>query len=105
MGASPFTPRQRTHRVFDMQGRDITPASVDFVGIPSDGMVRVWAGRLQGYMTVAGELRVKPTYQQASDFREGRARVWFDGRYGYIDTRGTLVDPLADPAGSRAGHR
>lgn len=85
--------RERTHRVFDAQGRDVTPAGIDFVGIASDGMVRVWSGRSQGFMTTAGELLVPPRFQQASDFKEGFARVWVDGKYGYIDKRGTLVVP------------
>lgn len=85
--------RERTHRVFDAQGRDVTPPGVDFVGIASDGMVRVWSGRAQGFMTTTGELVVPPRYQQASDFKEGFARVWVDGKYGYIDKRGTLVVP------------
>ena len=37
--------KERTHRVFDPRGRDLTPAGVDFVGLASDGMVRVWSGR------------------------------------------------------------
>lgn len=83
----------RSHRVFDSRGRDITPAGVDFVGITSDGMVRVWAGRQQGFMTATGQLVVPPRYAQASDFKEGLARVWVDGKYGYIDKTGALVIP------------
>lgn len=83
--------RERTHRVFDATGRDITPAGVDFVGIPSDGMVRVWSARQQGFMTTAGEMVVPPRFAQASDFKDGVARVWVDGKYGYIDRRGQMV--------------
>jgi hypothetical protein len=85
--------RERTHRVFDARGRDLTPAGIDFVGIASDGMVRVWSGRSQGFMTLAGELTVPPRFQQASDFKEGHARVWVDGKFGFIDRRGALVVP------------
>lgn len=85
--------KERTHRVFDVRGRDITPEKVDFVGIPSDGLVRVWSGRAQGFMTLAGEVRVAPAFEQASDFKEGRARVWIAGKYGYIDPQGKLVVP------------
>jgi hypothetical protein len=85
--------RERTHRVFNAQGRDITPEGVDFVGIAADGMVRIWSGRKQGFMTVAGELAVPPRYEQASDFREGRARIWVDGKFGFIDRKGRIAMP------------
>lgn len=85
--------RERTHRVFNAQGRDITPEGVDFVGIAADGMVRIWSGRKQGFMTVAGELAVPPRYEQASDFREGRARIWVDGKFGFIDRTGRIAVP------------
>lgn len=85
--------KDKVHRVFNSGGRDITPAGVDFVGIASEGLVRVWAGQLQGFMTLEGELVVAPRYAQASDFKEGRARVWIDGKYGYIDRRGQLAVP------------
>lgn len=81
----------RTHRVYDRSGRDITPAGVDFVGIAQEGMVRVWKGRQQGFMTTAGELVVSPQFAQASDFRGGLARVWVEGKYGFIDKRGKMV--------------
>ena len=83
--------RERTHRVFDAQGRDITPQGIDFVGITSEGLVRVWAGRKQGFMTTTGELRVPPRFEQASDFHEGRARVWVAGKTGYIDAKGDML--------------
>jgi hypothetical protein len=44
-------------------------------------------------MTVAGALVVPPRFEQASDFRDGRARVWIAGKYGFIDNRGELVVP------------
>jgi DNA-binding transcriptional regulator/RsmH inhibitor MraZ len=85
--------RERTHRVFDARGRELTPPGVDFVGLPSDGLVRVWTGRQQGFMGVTGELRVAPRFEAASDFHQGRARVWVQGQYGYIDAQGDLVVP------------
>lgn len=83
----------RTHRVFDARGQDLTPPGVDFVGLAADGMVRIWAGRRQGYMSTSGRLLVPPQYEQASDFREGRARVWLAGKFGFIDKSGQLLVP------------
>lgn len=89
----------RTHRVYDRNGRDLTPEGVDFVGITQEGMVRVWKGREQGFMTVTGELAVSPRFAQASDFRGGLARVWVDGKYGFIDKTGKMVvEPRFDTA-------
>ena len=85
--------KQRTHRVYDARGRDLTPDGIDFIGIPSDGMVRVWKGREQGFMTVDGRLAVPPRFGGATDFKDGRARVWIDGKFGYIDKTGQLVVP------------
>lgn len=85
--------RQRQHRVFDARGRDITPPGVDFVGVPSEGFVRVWAGRKQGFMRLDGTLCVAPTYDQAGDMHEGLARVWVDGHWGYVDATGAMRVP------------
>ena len=91
--------RERTHRVFDTRGRDITPAGVDFVGVPSEGLVRIWAARLQGFMTVSGEVVVPPRWEQASEFKDGMARFWADGKFGFIDRSGRVaVPPRLDAA-------
>jgi len=81
----------RTHRAYDRNGKDITPEGVDFVGITSEGMVRIWSARKQGFMTAAGDVVVRPKYESASDFRDGMARVWVEGKIGFIDTRGRLA--------------
>ena len=83
--------KDRPHRLFDRSGRDITPAGIDFVGIQAEGMVRVWQGRQQGFMTTSGELAIAPRFEGANEFREGFARVRIAGKYGYIDKRGTQV--------------
>ncbi|HSV47546.1 MAG TPA: WG repeat-containing protein [Ramlibacter sp.] len=89
----------RVHRAYGRDGRDITPAGVDFVGVTSEGMVRIWSARKQGFMSAAGELVVAPRYDQAGDFRDGMAKVWVDGKYGFIDRQGRLaVAPRFDTA-------
>ena len=85
--------RQRGHRVFDARGRDITPPGVDFVGMPSEGFVRVWAGRKQGFMRLDGTLCIAPSYEQAADMHGGLARAWVDGRWGYVDATGAWRVP------------
>lgn len=83
----------KPHRLFSRDGRDITPPGVDFIGIQSDGLVRIWAGRKQGFMTTAGDVMVAPRFEQAGDFKDGMARVWIDGKYGFIDKSGKLAVP------------
>jgi hypothetical protein len=83
--------RDRPHRIFDLAGRDITPADVDFIGIAAEGMVRIWSGRKQGFMSVAGQVVVPPRFDMADEYSEGMSRVYIDGRYGFIDTSGRLV--------------
>jgi len=80
-------------RLFSREGRDITPPGVDFIGIQAEGMVRIWSGRKQGYLTTGGQVAVAPRFDQASDFKEGMARVWVEGKYGFVDKTGKLTVP------------
>jgi len=42
-------------RVIDQTGRDITPPEVDHIGLCSEGLLRIWKGRKQGYMNGSGD--------------------------------------------------
>lgn len=84
----------RIHRALDRHGRDITPKGVGFIGIAADERIRVWVGRLQGFMDLDGRLVVEPIYEDADEFSEGLARVYRQRRYGYIDREGrVLIEP------------
>lgn len=91
--------KSRVVRAYARDGREITPSGVDFVGIASEGMIRIWSGRQQGYMNLRGEVIVPPRFQQANDFRDGMARVWDNGKIGYIDREGRLAVPARYDSG------
>jgi hypothetical protein len=82
-------------RLLDKSGRDVTPDGIDFIGIHSEGMILVWSGRKEGFMSTAGKLVIPPRFEQASEFSDGLARIWQStqagGRFGYIDKTGNVV--------------
>ena len=56
-------------------------------------------GELYGYLDVNGNVVIKPIYVDASNFKDGIARVLKHGKYGYIDTKGNFViDNIYDSA-------
>ena len=71
--------------MIDATGADVTPAGIDFVGIASEGLYRVWSGRKQGYMDGAGRVVITPQFDQAREFSDGLAAVWVAGKYGYVN--------------------
>lgn len=86
--------REQKPRIFDSAGKDITPAHIDFIGIASEGMVRVWTARAQGFMTVQGVLAIPPRFENANEFAEGLSRVRQDGKFGFVDKSGKFaVEP------------
>ncbi|MDP9141436.1 MAG: WG repeat-containing protein [Pseudomonadota bacterium] len=50
--------------------------------------------KLFGYVGLDGKFVVKPQFDDAGDFNEGRAGVSVDGKYGFIDAQGKLrIEP------------
>ena len=54
-----------------------------------------------GFIDRGGAVVIPPTFDEASPFQEGFARVKNNGRFGYIDMDGSMVVP---PIYERAGH-
>ncbi len=45
-------------------------------------------------------MRINPQFETAGEFSDGRARVGYANRFGYIDTKGKLaINPQFDRAG------
>ena len=80
-------------RVVNRQGADVTPEGIDFIGIASEGLYRVWSGRKQGWMDGTGRVVIAPQFEQAREFSDGLAAVWVAGKYGYVDKTGAMVIP------------
>lgn len=46
-----------------------------------------------GYISVAGQIVIEPTYDQAYGFSEGMAAVKLNGKWGFINSEGIIVVP------------
>ena len=84
---------ERRARLIDLQGRDVTPEGIDGFGAEAGGMRMARKGKLVCFLDEDGRLAIELQFASASDFKDGMARVWRDGRYGYVDRKGTLVVP------------
>lgn len=55
---------------------------------------------MKGYVDQSGTLIIKPRFEDAKNFYEGRALVKTDGKWGFIDTSGTfIVKPIFEAIG------
>jgi len=62
-------------------------------------LVTVKNGEKWGYIDNTGKYIINPQFDAAYDFKEGLARVLFDGQYGYIDAEGKyVINPQFDAA-------
>ncbi len=62
--------------LINKRGEALTkPSSTVQLYAVADGMRRVKVGRKYGYLTDAGEIAIKPTYDEANDFENGWAMV------------------------------
>jgi len=86
------------HVFIDRNGKmlDYYGASGDYqvMGLPSQGMTRFKKGGKWGFLNSDGVEIMKPTYEDAGDFKEGLAYVKNKGKYGYIDLSGSVVIPF-----------
>lgn len=83
----------KRQRLIDAAGNDVTPAEVDTFGPESGGMMLARKGKLLGYLNDEGQLAIEPKFTSAYDFREGMARFWEQGKFGFIDKIGKAVAP------------
>ena len=77
-----------------------TAAAVGRTQTKPDWVFPVWRDGEYGYVDRTGGFRIKPRFEAAGRFREGRARVRLGGKYGFVDPTGKLVIPCElDDAG------
>ncbi|MCE1198780.1 MAG: WG repeat-containing protein [Marinilabiliales bacterium] len=66
------------------------------VSLAAEGQLKPFYSASQlkyGYLDLHGRVIVKPSFDLAYDFHEGRAAVNVAGKYGYIDETGQMVVP------------
>lgn len=69
----------------------INPQFDSEIKFGEDGIALVRQNKKYGYIDLDGIFVVEPTYEDAKDFRCGRAAVMIDGKWGYIDRFGDLA--------------
>jgi len=73
----------------------------DYVGKPSEGLIRVKIGKIAqfkcGFIDLAEKVIVPLIYTNVRDFKEGKAAVrignWAMGKCGFINHKGELIIP------------
>lgn len=93
----------RKPRLIDAAGRDVTPDSVDAFGTESGGMMLARKGKLFGYLDDEGRVAIAPQFEGAYEFKDGFARIWRQGKFGYVDKKGKLIEPQWESAADFAG--
>src|ERR1700685_1469279 len=72
-----------------------------------EGLAVAWGGNGYGFIDKAGNFVTRSDFEEAEDFREGRARVKSAPRkrFGYIDRFGSVVSMLVFPPHPRTSRR
>ncbi|HEY0015745.1 MAG TPA: WG repeat-containing protein [Longimicrobium sp.] len=83
-----------TMGLMDRAGNLVIEPRFEVVGDPSEGLVVVGRGDLQGYADLRGNVVMEPRWTAAGQFRSGYASVLRDTLSGLIDRTGRLVFPL-----------
>lgn len=65
------------------------PSLAALLLVLSAGSLRLFAG--DGFIDKEGLVRIPPSFDEVSCFREGRARARTGAQWGYIDPKGKVV--------------
>ena len=95
-GTSVFT-KGKTYWLCDSSGAKIADFKADYIGLPMESGAAVEFKRknLYGFVNPTnGEIIIEPKYEEAGAFCRGLAPVKTDGKWGFIDEKGTeIVSP------------
>lgn len=56
-----------------------------------NGLAPVWSGRGYGFTNRAGMFAIEGRFDEASSFRDKRALIQYQGRFGFVDLSGRIV--------------
>ncbi|MEZ7954315.1 MAG: WG repeat-containing protein, partial [Bacteroidales bacterium] len=68
-----------------LHAQDLQPAFI----LKKSTKIKIW-----GYEDETGKMVIKPKYEFADVFEDGRAKVWYKKKYGYIDKTGKEIIPI-----------
>lgn len=85
-----------SYGIIDTKGNRISSFDFDYIGSPDDnGRYPAKAGTFSGYINSSGEWLLKTQYDFCYKYTDNVARVYKDGKWGYIDEKGNeLVAPV-----------
>lgn len=75
----------------DMEIKTASVAGCEIVGYECEQLIRIRRNGLIGFADAHGEIVIEPQFEEAGDFREGRAEVKKNGLMGLIDKHGRYV--------------
>lgn len=80
----------------DANGNELIPPRYDWLGngFVEDMLAVGIRGEGVGFVNKLGEEVVRPQYEEASDFYQGRAAVRLNGKWGAINKHGEIVVPI-----------
>lgn len=78
---------------WDIVERRVAVSECETVGTECEQRIRIRRGALTGFADPSGRVVIEPAFDEAEDFREGRAVVKVGGLKGLIDKSGRYVVP------------
>lgn len=81
--------------LLDTRGQEIVPPTYNFLSVFSEGVAVAATDAGDVYIDVDAKVVLPGPYQEATDFKDGLARVKVGGLWGLIDRSGAFVHPPA----------
>ncbi len=86
-----FVEKDSVSYLLSKDGKLLESFPLDARGAPSDGLVLIRKNGKYGYSDIQGNIKIKPAFSLAFDFKHGVARVVAAGKTGLIDKSGNFV--------------
>lgn len=80
--------------IIDATGTRTSSFDFDYIGTPDDnGRFPAKAGTVSGFIKASGEWILRTDYDYCYTYTDGVARIYKDGKWGYIDEQGNELVP------------